>query len=224
MSYLNLSQETNINAVSEDFAAMDPTILAGYKIKFDKEVKIAIADSQNSQNEEIRIIRVRIAEKTENNNLSEVRIELEDNLDVGFFNECTITASEFDQLQSSNRLRVNFKDFTNSIKDLLEKSVKTPESYQLIFKQDDDYGGDLTFIQSLKLRRVVVFSLHFVLSPHDFIRTQVQYRFNKVKLELKLREDEIDTKFKQVKSRSPAQEKILRSSIEGALKKRNINK
>ncbi|OHT07322.1 hypothetical protein TRFO_24592 [Tritrichomonas foetus] len=209
----------SVSAMNEDFAAMDPTILEGYNIKFNREVKVTFL-LENGEEDEVYIVRFRIFEKSQNSDLDEVRLEMAIDNNIGLFLECNVSASDFEKLKTENRLRVEFKDFSRSVQELLERSVKKSQECFITFKQGEDFGGELTFLQKLKLRKVNVFALHFSLSNEDFVRKQVQYRFNKIKLDLRLKDDEINTQIQRISEKNPSLAKSLQNSVTAALNKK----
>ena len=232
MSFSSVDEQSQ-SKIIDDFEDMDPTItVLGLVKRFDKEIRIKfIYENEDSKYEEedteeeereLRIVRFRIFEKIENQHLEYVRLEIEDDQNVSFFIESQIDENLFNELQNANRLRIGFDEITKSIIDLLEKSVKQENNYKIVFRQDKDFGGTLTFLQSLKLRNVTIFSLNFRIASSEFIRLQVQYRFNKVKHNLRKRETEIEEQFSNIKKKSPTQEKYLRDTVTKELIKKNL--
>ena len=161
----------SVAIISDDFDSMDPTTLEGYSIRFNKEIRVIF------NNEEITV-RFRIFERGDNESLEEVRIEMLIDSNVGLFLVSTVTAKDFDKIKAENRLRVDFFDFTKSVIDLLERSVKHRDETFIHFEQNEDFSGDLTFSQKLKLRKVKVFGLHFEMESEDFMRKQIQHCSN----------------------------------------------
>ena len=186
----------SVAIISDDFDSMDPTTLEGYSIRFNKEIRVIF------NNEEITV-RFRIFERGDNESLEEVRIEMLIDSNVGLFLVSTVTAKDFDKIKAENRLRVDFFDFTKSVIDLLERSVKHRDETFIHFEQNEDFSGDLTFSQKLKLRKVKVFGLHFEMESEDFMRKQIQFRYNRIKHEMKLKDEEINKTFHRLKEKNP---------------------
>lgn len=217
MSFLNNSDQS-ISIMGEEYATFDPTLLIGYDLKFSIKTQVQLSTDieQNSEEEspEIRLLCLRIFEKKgDANKLEELRIEIMDDLDVAFFLECSVDESSFQTIQANNRLQITFSQFPQSLIELFERSVKAPESIKLKLNIERDYNCVFTICQALRLRLVKVFSLDFRSSPTDFIRSQVQYRFNQLKMDAQQKSQDIETKFAKIKSKNPQFAEQLRKSI-----------
>ncbi|KAK8890528.1 hypothetical protein M9Y10_035305 [Tritrichomonas musculus] len=212
------------SVLNEEMLVMDPTIQMDYKLVFNKEIFVNfITDQDKKENEEI--VRFRIFIKGQPFQPDEVRLEMTMDTNVCLYLECTVNSNEFNKIKQENNLRVEFSSFVPSIVDLLERSVKKSEDpkseqYLVQFKQGQDYGGTLIFLQKLKLRIVKVFTLNFNVSPQDFIRNQVQYRFNKIKYEYTLKETEINEHFRRISDKNPSLAKQITNDVRKILDKK----
>ena len=213
------------SVLHEEMLAMDPTIQMGYEVFFNKEIFVNFF--KNNDEEGTReIVRFRIFTKTSPE--EEVRIEMTMDSEICLFLECQVNREIFQEIQNQNGLRVEFSGFANSIKDMLERSVKPAEGQLkeqclIQFRQNQESGGELTFLQKLKLRMVKVFTLQFVNSSDDFIQAQVQYRFNKLKTECDSKDIEINEILRHIKSKNPSFAKQLENEVRLILQKKMDN-
>jgi hypothetical protein len=215
--------DQSLNLIAESYTAMDPSMLAGYRIIFNKEINLFFAYPGETELDK-RIVRFRILEKGESVDvLEEIRIEISTEKDIAFALECTIKAGDFEEIQAKNHLRIEFKGFSNSISDLLVRSVQNAKEYQVKFEQGADYGGDLIFYQTLRLRAVEVFRLTFVQSSDDFVRSNVQYRFNKLMIDLQQKTQEFDQQIGRLESRNPFLAKQIRENVEYTVKQQRLH-
>lgn len=212
------------SALNEQMLVEDPTMQMDYKLLFNKEIFVNFITFQDKKENE-EIVRFRIFCKGSPSNPDEVRIEMTMDTNVCLFLECTVTSDDFSTIKQQNKLRVEFNNFVPSVVDLLERSVKKSddpkgEQYLVQFKQDQDYNGTLVFLQKLKLRIVEVFTLHFDVSAEDFVRKQVQYRFNKIKNEYMLKENEINEHFRRISDKNPSLAKQINNDVKKILDKK----
>lgn len=226
MSYANDKQSYDL--VTENYTTFDPSLLAGYEIVFNREINLYFSyfDSDdkgkgNETEEEKRIVRFRILEKREDS-LEEIRMEIFSEADITFMLESVITTQSFRDLSAKNRLRIKFEDFSRSVIDLLEKSVTAPDDCQIRYLQNEDYSGRLVFMQTLRLRKLEVFSIDFVLSQDDLVRNQAQYRFNRLKMELDQKSEEYKQQMQRLEAKNPSFAKQIRKSVEFSVQQRII--
>lgn len=219
MSYANDKQSYDL--VTENYTTFDPSLLAGYEIVFNREINLFFSYFNDKEESEKRIVRFRILEKHESS-LEEIRMEIFSENDITFMLESVITTQTFRDLAEKNRLRIKFEDFSHSVIDLLEKSVTAPNDCQIKYQQNEDYSGRLVFMQTLRLRQLEVFSIDFVLSQDDLVRSQAQYRFNRLKMELDQKNEEYKQQLQRLEAKNPSFAKQIRKSVEFSVQQRII--
>ena len=218
MSVISDSDQS-ISIMEEGYATFDPTMLIGYDLRFTCDAKVQIFFENDHEEEEIsdsesRTLRFRVFDKGGDVvGLEEIRVEVLSDKDVGFFLECIVDNTAFQNIVTENNLQVNFSQFEQSLIELIEKSIKKPDIIQLTLRLTNDYSGKLTFHQTLRLRSIDVFSLQFQTASSEFIRSQVQYRFNQMKMEAQQKLQEIETKFGRLKSKNPQFAEQMRRSV-----------
>lgn len=211
--------DQSISIVGEGYATFDPTILIGYDLRFtcDAKVQILMDNGQNEEEDsepEYRTLRFRVFDKAGDVvGLEEIRVEILYDQDVGFFLECAVDNNAFQNIAKENHLNVNFSQFEQSLIEMIDKSVKKPDIICLRLILGSDYSGKLTFRQTLRLRSIDVLSLQFQSASSEFIRSQVQYRFNQMKMEAQQRVQEIETKFGRLKSKNPQFAEQIKKSV-----------
>ncbi|OHT08036.1 hypothetical protein TRFO_23670 [Tritrichomonas foetus] len=257
MSVFSDLSDQSLYTMGEDYATFDPTMLEGYQKVFSQEAKTTIIYCEEAP--EYRNLQYRIFEKRDIESLEEIRIEILDNKDVGFFVICVINSRDFQKLAQENSLHVEFGNFAQSIIDLINKcnndepaknnnishsnisnsshsnsnsnsknskasrnvsptsktannsksgsstssQKKSGQNYSIQLNINEDYSAKVKFLQMLRLRAVEVFSLDFESAPNEFIRAQIQHRFNQLKMEVQSRAQEFEMKFDRLKSKNP---------------------
>ena len=225
MSFLN-ETDKSISLTSESYSMFDPTILEGYSFVFSQSVRTAIIFEDEQP--DFRQLEYRIFEKRNEDGLNEIKIEIMDDKEVGLLLICVLTQEEYENLIEEKNLKVDFSQFTQSLIDLImrglskqnEERAKKQDNIDIQLLLSEDYSGKLVFLQSLRLRSVEVFSLDLHPATNDFIRAQVQYRFNQMKLKIDKERSEYETKLERLKSKNPQlAEQIQRSVMQNVFKR-----
>ena len=111
-------------------------------------------------------------------------------------------------------MRIEFNQFSDSIIELLENSVKKPKDYTTKLALDpEDGSGVMTFLQVLRLRSVEVFHLDFEQSSEEFTQKQAQYRFQKLKIELQKKANDLKQNYTFLEEKRPALTRQIQQSI-----------
>lgn len=220
MNSVYSDSDQSISIMGEGYATFDPTLLIGYDLRYtcDAKVQILMRDNQEEEEEksepEYRNLRIRIFDKGGDIvGLEEIRVEILYDRDVGFFLECAVDNNVFQNIAKENHFNVTFSQFEQSLIEMIEKSIKKPDIIHLRLTLSSDYNGKLVFRQTLRLRSIDVLSLQFQTAPSEFIRSQVQYRFNQMKMEAQQKVQEIETKFGRLKSKNPQFAEQIKKSV-----------
>jgi hypothetical protein len=181
-------------------------------IKFDEEFTLEFRGQDVDS--AMRFIRFRILTHHEEEHLTSVRFEIQDDADLYYFVESAFNEREFRRLKQANELLVDFPDFPDAVEKLLKDSLKTQSEITVIFYEEGNGTGTLEFNQLLDLRAVEIFKIRFTEAPPEFIAKQVQHRYEKLNFEFRQRKLML-AKFKQeMQSRNP----ILYRAIDPRLK------
>ena len=104
----------------------------------------------------------------------------------------TMSVSNFEDFKKKFSLLIDFDKFAQSVIDLLNMAVKTPDGCKASLEIGEDIAS-LAFLRILKLRSVEVLKLEFVQSDPEFTRKKAQGRFQKVQADYQ----HIDTEFQE---------------------------
>jgi hypothetical protein len=206
MSFVSDASD-DLSLLAETRAQSDPSVSEGFAIVFNNEVPIKFPDADVP-----RIVRVRVLEKRESDDapVSGIRLELRREDRVEFCLTSSFEERDYTTFKKQNRLSVEFDKFSQSLIDLFTRSVKQPRDYKIQFEEDDQ----LVFIQSLRLRAVEVFRLSFKPVSDDFVRKQVQFRFNTLKMELQRAAQEYNTLMSRLEGKNPSLAKQIKKIVE----------
>ena len=192
--------------IAGQYEDQDPSVANGYTIFFNREIRYKVDGADV-------IYRTRILNLfDENKKLTEVRFELFNDDDIDFLYDSSVAANEYDQFKQENQLTIPFEQFANSVKSLLENSVKNPTDYECKFAFSDE-GATISFFQKLRLRKVEIFELAFTKSDPEFIKDQAQSRFNRYKFELSQKKAEYDRIISKICERNPSIAERIDSAV-----------
>ena len=185
--------------LAEQYQDNDPSVANGYTIFFNREIRYKVDGNDV-------IYRTRILNFIdENQKLTEVRFELFNDDDIDFLYESSVAANEYDSFKEENQLTIPFEQFSNSVKSLLENSVKNAQDYECRFEfSDDKESASIKFFQKLRLRKVEIFELTFGKSDPEFIKDHAQARFNRYKNELSQKKNEYDRIIGKIAAKNPS--------------------
>lgn len=110
----------------------------------------------------------------------------------------------FKQMQDSQKLCINFKDYSNLCKKLFNNCINEPQSFIAVFIMQKEGTARLDFIQNIEYKFIELLSLDFINSPDDTVRKQISFRYNALKSKLALMQDRINTINNIVKIKNPS--------------------
>ena len=134
-------QNSNTNDVLANFdfteiEEKDPSLSEGHRLLYDREVPFELRlEDQNGPQEvaSFEAIRCKILLGGEENNPSQIRIELSCQNDLFFHFTSDIDEEAFKVMQENQKLTVNFNEYSNLTKRLLNNCINEPQSYIAVF-------------------------------------------------------------------------------------------
>ena len=192
-------QNSNTNDVLANFdfteiEEKDPSLSEGHRLLYDREVPFELRlEDQNGPQEvaSFEAIRCKILLGGEENNPSQIRIELSCENDLFFHFTSDIDEEAFKVMQENQKLTVNFNEYSNLTKRLLNNCINEPQSYIAVFIMQKEGTARLDFIQNIEYKFIELLSIDFVNSPDDTVRKQIAYRYNALRSKLELMQNRI---------------------------------
>ncbi|EAY06987.1 hypothetical protein TVAG_174560 [Trichomonas vaginalis G3] len=158
---------------------IDPSLEDGGEIKFDEDTPLKFQDEQKNIVPDapfhMRIITY--------DNDTRFRIEVTMEADLYFFYFAEFEEKTFDDFKNQSGLSINFKDFITSIMKYIHANSQKDPNYTIVLSQGDNC--QLGFKQSLEIKQVDLFDVELEPETDEFIRRQIQYRFDKSRADLK---------------------------------------
>ena len=201
-SYMNQSVDSNDVLANFDFREIeekDPSLSEGHKMLYDREVpfELRLEDSNGPQEvASFEALRCKILLGGEENNPTQIRLELSCENDLFFHFTSDIDEETYKIMQESQKLTVKFVEFSNLVKRLFNNCINEPQSYIAVFIMQKEGTARLDFIQNL--------SIDFVNSPDDTVRKQISYRYNALRTKLELMQNRIQAISNIVKIKNPS--------------------
>ena len=203
-------QNSNDILANFDFSEIeekDPSLSEGHKLLYDREVpfELRLEDSNGPQEvASFEAIRCKILLGGDENSPSQIRIELscENDLFVHFTSD--VDEETFKVMQDNQKLCVQFNEYSNLTKRLLNNCINEPQSYIAVFIMQKEGTARLDFIQNIEYKFIELLSIDFVNSPDDTVRRQIAYRYNALRSKLELMQNRIQTISNIVKLKNPS--------------------
>ena len=209
-SYLNQTTDSNDILASFDFREIeekDPSLSEGHKLLYDREVpfELRLEDSNGPQEvASFEALRCKILLGGVENNPTQIRLELSCENDLFFHFTSDIDDETFKIMQESQKLTVNFPEFSNLVKRLFNNCINEPQSYIAVFIMQKEGTARLDFIQNIEYKFIELLSIDFVNSPDETVRKQISYRYNAIRTKLEIVQNRIQTISNIVKLKNPS--------------------
>jgi len=209
-SYINQTTDTNDILANFDFTEIeekDPSLSEGHKLLYDREVPFELRLEDNNGPQEVasfEALKCKILLGGVENNPIQIRIELSCENDLFFHFTADIDEETFKIMQENQKLTVNFPEFSNLVKKLLNNCINEPQSYIAVFIMQKEGTARLDFIQNIEYKFIELLSIDFVNSPDDTVRKQISYRYNSIRTKLELVQNRIQAISNIVKIKNPS--------------------
>ena len=203
-------QNSNDILANFDFSEIeekDPSLSEGHKLLYDREVpfELRLEDSNGPQEvASFEAIRCKILLGGDENSPSQIRIELSCENDLFFHFTSDVDEETFKVMQDNQKLCIQFNEYSNLTKRLLNNCINEPQSYIAVFIMQKEGTARLDFIQNIEYKFIELLSIDFVNSPDDTVRRQIAYRYNALRSKLELMQNRIQTISNIVKIKNPS--------------------
>jgi hypothetical protein len=209
--YQQTSENQNSDIIANfDFSEIeekDPSLSEGHKLLYDREVpfELRLEDSNGPQEvASFEAIRCKILLGGDENSPSQIRIELSCENDLFFHFTSDVDEETFKVMQDNQKLCIQFNEYSNLTKRLLNNCINEPQSYIAVFIMQKEGTARLDFIQNIEYKFIELLSIDFVNSPDDTVRRQIAYRYNALRSKLELMQNRIQTISNIVKLKNPS--------------------
>jgi hypothetical protein len=209
-SYFNQTTDSNDIIASFDFRDIeekDPSLSEGHKMLYDREVPFELRLEDNNGPQEVasfEALRCKILCGGVENNPIQIRIELSCENDLFFHFTSDIDEETFKIMQESQKLTVNFVEFSNLVKKLFNNCINEPQALIAVFIMQKEGTARLDFIQNIEYKFIELLSIDFVNSPDETVRKQISYRYNAIRTKLELVQNRIQAISNIVKMKNPS--------------------
>lgn len=206
------SSDQNSSLIADEITLFDPDAIEGYVESFNKEIPLTF---KNGDEKTVSmVVRIRVLQKGDSENLESIKIEMFNDEDLTFFQECIIEKEQFSEMREKTlkNCRIEFEKMPSSIIELLENSVRKAEQYSIQYLEKGG-SGSLLFMQSLRLRSVEIFRLEFQASSDEFTKKQAQFRFRKLQIELQNRSAELDRNYNYIMQRRSSLAHTIKQNV-----------
>jgi len=186
----------------------DPSLLKGGKIIFDRLLPLY---SEENQSKDPEMFRIRMILYPSNETFERFRIEISSEADIFLFFKSEFDNDSFNSYKGQMGLTCEFHDFPGQVIKLLSKeSNKDGEKYCIFLQAISENECTLIFKQVLMIKKVDLFEIRFTPDTDEFLKSQIQYRYDMARAELKREQSQKADLLKIIKVKDPAQIKGTR--------------
>eukprot|EP00605_Chrysophyceae_sp_TOSAG23-4_P002677 GSChrysophyteH1.ASY1.ANO1.2953.1 assembled CDS len=155
---------------------MDPSLSDGYRLLYDRETNSGVLES----------VKVKMLELPGSNNAPlSIRIELSSEADLFFAFLHVIDEDIYHDVQSEQKLVVEFADYPNVLIRMLNACIREPHVHLAIFTMvGTGMEGTLEFIQNMEYKFIELMTCSFTRSPEEQVQQHITYRYNAIKQKL----------------------------------------
>lgn len=200
----SLIQSFDFSAIEE----MDPSLGEGHHVAYDREVpfELRIQESGTGPQEvgTLEAIKVKVLILGDNTNPQHIKLELTSENDLFFQYIHTLDESSFQQLQSSQKLMIDFSELPTILIRMLNSCIKEPHNFLAVFIMHRDGRARLDFIQNMEYKFIELLSLDFLASTEEMVRQQITYRYNAVKSKLAIVQARLQDVNAAIKLKNPS--------------------
>ena len=201
------SNEAFSNIDFTEIEEKDPSLNEGHKLLYDREVPFELRLEDNNGPQEIASseeLKCKVILAGEENNPTQIRIELSSENDLFFHFTSDIDEETFKVMKEKKNLKVNFLEFSNLVIKLFNKCIFEHQSYIAVFIMEKEGTGRLDFIQNIEYKFIELLSIDFVNSPDDIVKKQISFRYNLIRTKLELMLNRVQSINNIVKNKNPS--------------------
>ena len=185
----------------------DPSLNEGHKLLYDREVPFELRLEDSNGPQEVASsedLKCKVLLCGEENNPTQIRIELSCENDLFFHFTSDIDEETFKVMKEKQNLTVNFLEFSRLVIKLFDKYIFEHQSYIVVFIMQKEGTGRLDIIQNIEYKFIELLSIDFVNSPDDTVKKQISFRYNLIRNKLELMLNRIQSLSNIVKNKNPS--------------------
>ena len=163
----------------------DPSLAHGHRVFFEREVPFELRAAEGVEEPQevgsLEAIKVKVLAIGPKDAFTGLRVELTSESNLFFHYAHELDHAGYRDLQTGQRLMVDFGEYPTVVVRNLEHCIKEPHSHLAVFVMKKDGSARLDFVQNVEYKFVELLSLDFRASPEETVRESVVYRYNKIK-------------------------------------------
>jgi hypothetical protein len=146
-----------------------------------------------------------------------VRVELSSESDLFFHFMHIVDEKEFLKIQETQKLVVDFIDYSTVLIRMLNSCIKEPHIHLAILTIfTDNNNARLDFIQNMEYKFVELMYCNCIRSPEEIVQNHITYRYNAMKQKLSLTQGRLQEITNLVKIKNPSLLLQLQKNINAA--------
>lgn len=158
---------------------------------------------ETEEDSHIKYLKTRILiRKGDEDNLLQFKLEITDDSDISFLYTADVNEEEFEKISERYDIICSYEKWVDSVKEYLKNSVIDSDKIQLYLNLSSE-EGNITFVQTLRMRKLVTYAIDISEAPDDYKMRLAQYRFNNLKLIYTERKNELQNALSKLEVKNP---------------------
>ena len=153
---------------------MDPSLAEGHRIIYDREVPFELRIQEAGQEPQevgrLEAVKVKVLTLGDDSSPSYIKIELTSENDLLFYYVHAIDTEIFADMQTSQKLRIDFSEYSSVLMRMLNNCIKEPQSFLAVFIVQRDGQCRLDFIQNFEYKFIELLSCDFMAGKKEAVR------------------------------------------------------
>nr|CCC93906.1 unnamed protein product [Trypanosoma congolense IL3000] len=182
--------------LEKDFRAIeqsDPSLADGFRVVYDREIPCEMRAAENSGDGSLEGIRVKVLTLGDSQSLVALRVEVTSECDLFFHQTCVINHVGFLRLREHQSLVCDFADFLMTFLKMLNRCIKEPQRFLMVFIVGADGASKMEFVENLEYKLINVLSLPFRASTEVVVKEQISYRYSALRARLAILTTQLKT-------------------------------
>ena len=176
-----------------------------YEREVPVEVRLSISrDNGGIKQGTLETIKMKMLLLGSDENPAAVRLELSSEADLFFHFMHIVDESSYKSMQESQKLMVEFSEYTKVLIRMLNSCIKDPQVYLGIFAVDSETSARLDFIENMKFKFVELMSCDLIRSPDEIVQHHITFRYNSMKQKLAITQSRLHDISTLVKAKNPS--------------------
>eukprot|EP01006_Ploeotia_vitrea_P003936 TRINITY_DN113533_c0_g1_i1.p1 TRINITY_DN113533_c0_g1~~TRINITY_DN113533_c0_g1_i1.p1 ORF type:complete len:309 (-),score=161.25 TRINITY_DN113533_c0_g1_i1:54-980(-) len=191
---------------------VDPSVVDGFAVVYERVVDVEVRqsddgdgdDDQQQQLGQLHHIKAKILQLGYEEEPEAVRIELSSEQDLFFHYAHTLDEAGFTEMQSRQKLMIEFPNYVNVMVRMLNMCIKQPQTHMVVLYVHSNGTARMDFVQNMEYKFVELLSVDFIQSAPSLVRQHITFRYNIMKNRVLMLQQRLHETHNMIKLKNPS--------------------